>query len=123
MKKKPSQKERMKQTLELYGEEHIELRKSKPTPEQVRAANIKVVVAEPGWQMIRHRLIGTWKTHPEQNIWLIEQWLDDGKDPIRVRQILNYLTSSGFRIGIISHPEIDRLRDKVRSIWSDMLAS
>jgi hypothetical protein len=121
MKKKPSQKERMKMTLELYGDEHREFRKTNPTPQEVRAANIKVVVAEPAWQKIRHGFIGTWNDTPKENVWVLEQWLGDGKDPIRVRQILNYVTSSGFRIGIISHPEIDRIRDKVRGIWKKML--
>lgn len=121
MAKKISGRERMKVTLELYGDEHQKLRDSNPSAKQVRASNIKVVVAEPGWQEIRHKLVGTWKETPEKNIEMIEKWLGSGKDPIRVRQVLNYLTSSGFRIGIISNPEIDRLRDKVRKIWADML--
>lgn len=121
MKKTPSQKDRMRLTLELYGDEHRAFRKSGPSPEEVRAANIKIVVAEPAWQKTRHGFIGTWNKTPKENVWVLEQWLSDGTDPIKVRQILNYVTSSGFRIGIISHPEIDRLRDKVRDIWKKML--
>lgn len=121
MTKKIKGKDRMKITLELYGDDHKKLRASNPSPETVRATNIKVVVAEPGWQEIRHKLVGTWKDTPDENIKLLEDWLEDGSDPIRVRQVLNYLTGSGFRIGIITHPEIDRLRDKVRKIWASLL--
>jgi hypothetical protein len=117
-----NQKDRKRITLETYGDDHIAFRRSKPTAAQVRAANIKVVVAEPGWQDIRHEFIGTWNKTPAENVKVLEEWLGDGSDPIRVRQVLNYVTSSGFRIGIISHPEIDRIRDKVRSIWEQHLA-
>jgi hypothetical protein len=115
-----NQKDRMKITLETYGDDHKAFRKSNPSPTEVKAANIKVVVAEKGWQEIRHNFVGTWNKSPAENVKVLEKWLGDGKDPIRVRQILNYVTSSGFRIGIISHPEIDRIRDKVRSIWDEL---
>jgi hypothetical protein len=115
------QENRMSLTLKEFGEDHKAFRKSNPTAKDVRAMNIKVVVAEPGWQQIRHDFIGTWKKTPEINVSRLRKWLGRYDDPIRVRQVLNYLTSSAFRIGVISHPSIDKLRDKVRIEWKKML--
>ena len=62
--KKLSQKERMKVTLDMFGDMHKKLKESNPTAKEVRAANIKVVVASPEWQKIRHDFIGTWNDTP-----------------------------------------------------------
>lgn len=120
---KYAQKDRMKATLDRFGTAHNAFRMTKPTPQEVRAMDIRVIVAQPEWQQIRHDFIGTWKdkTKIPDNIKKMQQWLGDGKDPIKVRQILNYVTGSGFRIGIISDPRISQFRDKIRQIWASML--
>jgi len=121
---KYAQKDRMEQTLLRFGVAHNAFRATKPTPQEVRAMDIRVIVAQPEWQQIRHDFVGTWKdkANIQANINRLKNWLGDGKDPIKVRQILNYLTGSGFRIGIISDPAIDIFRDKVRQIWAGMLS-
>lgn len=119
--KKVSQKERMEITLRKYGDEHRKFRQSNPTPEEVRAANIKVVVAQPEWQKIRHSFIGTWQDTPKQNIKKMRDYVGSMTDPIKVRQVLNYVTSSGFRIGIISHPSIAEFREEIRDAWAKLL--
>jgi hypothetical protein len=118
--KKLSQKERMEITLRMYGDKHKEFRKSDPTPREVKAANIKVVVAQPEWQKIRHGFIGTWNDTPEENVRTMRKYIGNMKDPIKVRQVLNYVTSSGFRIGIIDHPDITKFREEVRDAWKNL---
>jgi ABC-type sulfate transport system substrate-binding protein len=119
--KKLSQKERMDVTLRMFGDMHKELRKSNPTAKEVRAANIKVVVASPEWQKIRHAFIGTWQDTPEENVKVMRDYIGNMNDPIKVRQVLNYVTSSGFRIGIISHPSISKFREEVREAWANLI--
>jgi hypothetical protein len=119
--KKLSQKERMDITLRMYGDKHQQFRKSNPSPSEVRAANIKVVVAQPEWQRIRHSFIGTWQDTPKENVQKMRNYVGSMTDPIKVRQVLNYVTSSGFRIGIISHPFITKFREEIREAWSRLL--
>lgn len=119
--KKLSQKDRMKVTLSMFGDMHKELRRSHPTAKEVRRANIKVVVASPEWQKIRHDFIGTWHEHPEENIKIMRDYVGNMTDPIKVRQVLNYVTSSGFRIGIISDPSITKFREEIRDAWARLL--
>lgn len=120
---KYSQEERMEKTLQRFSVEHQRFRDSKPTPSEVRGMDIRVIVAELGWQEIRHSFIGTWKNKDKVkgNVQRLRDWLGDGSDPIKVRQVLNYVTGSGFRIGIISDPAIERFRDEVRAIWKGLL--
>lgn len=122
---KYAQKDRMSATLNRFGVAHNAFRATKPTPQEVRAMDIRVIVAQPEWQQIRHDFIGTWKNKEKipSNIKRLEAWLGDGSDPIKVRQILNYVTGSGFRIGIISDPKISQFRNYVRNIWSNLLNS
>ena len=111
------------ETLRLYGEECKKFAESNPSAAEVRSANIKMVVAEPVWQDMRSRYVGTWKT-PETmrtNILEMRDYLGDMIDPLKVRRSLNYLTSSAFRIGIISSPEISDLRDEVRIAYAKLL--
>lgn len=119
--KKLSQKERMKVTLDMFGDMHKKLKESNPTAKEVRAANIKVVVASPEWQKIRHDFIGTWNDTPEENVKRMRDYIGNMSDPIKVRQVLNYVTSSGFRIGIISHTSITKFREEVREAWATLI--
>jgi len=88
---------------------------------EVRAMDIRKVVDNPEWQELRAALVGTWKEFPSRNAHRLRSYIGDMSDPLKVRRVLNYLTGSGFRIGIISHPDITKLRDEVRAKWKEML--
>lgn len=77
---------------------------------------IKEVVNDPEWQTLRKSFVGTWKTLPKENIARLRLYLGNGSDPLKVRRIHNYLTGSAFRIGIISHPSIDKLLYEVKQL-------
>ena len=111
------------ETLKLYGEACKKFAASNPSASEVRSANIKMVVAEPVWQDMRARYVGTWKQPilMRTNILEMRKYLGDMMDPLKVRRCLNYLTSSAFRIGIISSPEISKLRDEVRIAYAKLL--
>jgi hypothetical protein len=74
------------------------------------------VVSDPEWQSIRRSFLGTWKKTPADNVARLRAYLGDGSDPLKVRRLLNYLTGSAFRIGVISHPHIDSLLALVRTL-------
>lgn len=79
---------------------------------------IRKVVADREWQALRRSLVGTWKRKPRANVAALRRYLDGRwDDPFALRRVLNYLTGSAFRIGIIAHPDVDKLRDEVRTIW------
>jgi hypothetical protein len=78
---------------------------------------IQELVKDEEWQKLRSSLVGTWKTNPERNCKLLKQYLGDIHtcEYKKLRIVLNYLTGSGFRIGIIKHPCIDSLRNEIKS--------
>ena len=114
---------RKETTLKTFGSKLKEFTDSNPTAKQVRAQNIKIVVAEPEWQDIRAGFVGTWKDKEQavKNVNRLRSYLGSMKNPLKVRRALNYLTSSAFRIGIISSKEISELRDEVRLAWKELL--
>jgi hypothetical protein len=80
--------------------------------------SVSELVQDPGWQKIRVSLLGRWKGSPE---WCINQLkgylgsIDDAPDD-RLIIILNYLTGTAFRTGMISsrdNPQIAELRTGV----------
>lgn len=79
--------------------------------------NIKEVVNREDWQSLRKTFLGTWKKTPEENIKKLRVYIGDisyaESDILRI--VHNYLTGSGFRMKVISHPEIDRLREEVKA--------
>lgn len=79
--------------------------------------DIRKVVDLPEWQALRKQLVGTWKVSPVENVQKLRKFGDDLSDPRKVRILLNYLTGSGFRIGIISHPDITIFREEVREAY------
>ena len=86
--------------------------------------NIKDVVNRPDWQEIRAALVGTWKHEPVVSIGKLRVFLgviQDAEDE-KLRIVHNYLTGSGFRIGMISHDEINRLLDEVRKARKRILS-
>jgi len=76
--------------------------------------DIRVVVNMEEWQILRKSLVGTWKHKSAENVLKLRVFGGDLTDPRRVRILLNYLTGSGFRIGVIDSAEIREFRDIVR---------
>jgi hypothetical protein len=78
-------------------------------------ANIQTLVKDPEWQKLRKALVGTWKDKPADNVQKLRNYLGSKPwtDAIKLRIVHNYLTGSGFRIGLISHPEITKLKNQV----------
>jgi len=78
--------------------------------------DIREVVKRNDWQELRKTFIGTWKTRPNINTAVLRNWLGpiQSAEDDKLRIIHNYLTGSGFRIGVIKHPGIDELLNEVR---------
>ena len=78
--------------------------------------NIIDIVKLPEWQKLRKSLVGTWKKTPEENVKKFRKFI--GPKPWtnkrKLRIMLNYLTGSAFRIGIISSPSITKLLNDVK---------
>ena len=76
---------------------------------------IQDLVKDEEWQKLRSSLVGTWKTNPERNCKLLRNYLGNihncSYDKLRI--VMNYLTGSGFRMGIIKHPCISQLRKDI----------
>jgi len=79
--------------------------------------NIQEIVNLPEWQTLRVSLVGTWKKTPIANTYKIMAFLGDLENtPNRKLKIIhNYLTGSGFRLGVIKHPLIDKLLSEVKA--------
>ena len=73
---------------------------------------IQDLVKDEEWQKLRSSLVGTWKTYPERNCKLLRNYLGNIQTCSyeKLRIVMNYLTGSGFRMGIIKHPCISQLR-------------
>jgi len=76
--------------------------------------DIREIVNLPEWQELRKSLVGSWKHTPKENVQKLRAFGEDLSDPRKVRLLLNYLTGSGFRLKVISHPEIDAFREEVK---------
>lgn len=76
---------------------------------------IRDLVKDEEWQKLRSSLVGTWKTYPERNCKLLRNYLGDIQTCSyeKLRIVMNYLTGSGFRMGIIKHPCISQLRKDI----------
>lgn len=111
---------RANQTLSLNGFKLKDLYLKNLSPREVKALDIKIVVADPEWQKIRSSFVGTWKTDAKKNISVLKKYVGDMSDPFKVRRVLNYLTGSAFRMGIINSPEIEKLRNQIRTAWNNM---
>lgn len=83
-------------------------------PDPAAGVDIRQVVDDPTWQALRRSLVGTWKDSPVYNVVKLREYLGDFSDPFKLRRVHNYLTGSAFRIGVISHLEIDLLLEQVR---------
>jgi hypothetical protein len=78
--------------------------------------SIKEIVDDPEWQALRRSFLGTWKCQPEKNVAALKAYLGDASCALRLRRVHNYLTGSGFRLGVISHPAIDQFLNEVRNL-------
>ena len=76
---------------------------------------IRELVKDEEWQKLRSSLVGTWKTNAERNCKLLRNYLGDIHNCSyeKLRIVMNYLTGSGFRMGIIKNPCINQLRKDI----------
>lgn len=85
--------------------------------DMVVGVDTKKVVDLPEWQEIRVSLLGKWKLDPIGNLNKLKKFLG----PIttttnrKIRIIHNYITGSGFRLGIIKFPELEKFQNDVRN--------
>ena len=76
---------------------------------------ISELVKDPAWQKLRISLLGQWKINPIKCCQKLREYLgsisNTTEDKLRI--VMNYLTGSGFRHGVIKHPCIQKLRDEI----------
>jgi len=86
----------------------------------MRHEHLKEIVSDPEWQKLRKSLLGKWRLHAVENLDVLKAYLGDlsavNREDPKFLRVFNYLTGSGFRIGIISHPAIDEYLTKLRQI-------
>lgn len=77
--------------------------------------SMKDLVNDPEWQELRQSLIGTWKTNQVSNCKRLRSYLGNIRncEERKLRIVMNYLTGSGFRMGIIKHDCIQNLRNDI----------
>lgn len=78
-------------------------------------STISELVKDPEWQKLRSSLVGTWKVKPEENCKLLRNYLGSIQNCKyrKLKIVMNYLTGSGFRMGVIKHPCINQLRSEI----------
>lgn len=89
----------------------------------VKGMDIKVVVDDAEWQVVRKSLIGNWKNNHIQNVVTLRTYFYKYKDnPLAIRRLVNVLTGSVHRVGHTKgQKETDALRRDVRIVWRNML--
>tara|TARA_R110000824_G_scaffold136056_1_gene299577 strand:+ start:1277 stop:1618 length:342 start_codon:yes stop_codon:yes gene_type:complete len=89
----------------------------------VKAMNIKKVVDDHEWQILRKKLIGNWKNNHTYNVSLLKKYAKKyWNDPLAIRRVINVLTGSVHRVGWTKgQDETDALRSLIRKHWRDML--
>lgn len=90
---------------------------------EVKSMNIKRVVDNPEWQVLRKKLIGNWINNHTYNVDLLREYFErDKSNPLVVRRVLNVLTGSVHRTKkTFGQVETDLLRRDVRITWRNML--
>lgn len=85
--------------------------------DMVVGVDTKKVVDLPEWQEIRVSLLGKWKTDPKGNLEKLRKFLGNISTTSnrKLRIVHNYVTGSGFRLGIIKSPEIEKFQNEVRA--------
>ena len=91
--------------------------------EKVRAMNIKEVVDNDEWQIVRKSLIGNWKNNHLKNVHTLREYFNSNyNDPLAIRRLVNVLTGSVHRVGhTFNQKETDIIRFDVRVRWAEML--
>lgn len=89
--------------------------------QKVRSMDIRSVVRDSQWQILRRSFLGTWKKTPEKNVTMLRNYYDP-ENPYKTRIVLNYLTGTCFRSGNVSHPAITELLEEVRKNWYSKLS-
>lgn len=91
--------------------------------QEVRAMNIKIVVDDPEWQVLRKSLIGNWMQNHRINVSALDKYfMDNMENPLAIRRLVNVLTGSVHRTGKTKNqPETDDLRRRVRVQWKALL--
>lgn len=76
---------------------------------------IKEIVKSPKWQKVRQSLVGNWNLKADWCCLQLRKFISPmNKATVsELRIMMNYLTSSGFRMGKIKHPCIQPLRTEV----------
>jgi len=80
--------------------------------------DIRDIVDNSQWQNVRKSLLNNWKLKPIKNVNILKNYLKTGNGNIKFRalRIYNYLTGTAFRIGMIKHKEIDKLKKEVKRL-------
>lgn len=76
----------------------------------------QLVDADKKWQELRNSLRGTWKNNAKENCQKLRHYMGGSPGTATKEQlaiVMNYLTGSGFRMGVIYHSEIDKLRKEI----------
>ncbi len=91
--------------------------------QEVKAMNIKKVVDDPEWQVLRKSLVGNWKNNHIHNVNNLRAYFDKYPEcPLATRRLVNVLTGSVHRVGHTKgQTETDLLRRDVRIRWRTML--
>jgi hypothetical protein len=77
-----------------------------------------LVNADKKWQTLRDSLRGTWKEHAKENCQKLRHYMGGSPKSATKEQlviVMNYLTGTGFRLGIIDHVEINKLKKEISS--------
>ena len=74
------------------------------------------LVQRSDWQNLRESFLETWKDHAPENVKRLRGFLGptNKADVDKLLIVYNYLTGTGFRLGIISDPTITKLRTEVK---------
>jgi hypothetical protein len=80
-----------------------------------KGQDIRQIVDDPEWQELRLSFIGTWKSKVEENVIKLEKYLGDDPSEMKLVRVYNYLTGTGFRMGVIGNSETENLKNLVKS--------
>lgn len=107
--------------LKDLNEKELTYQEKLDSEEYVLKMNIKDIVQIPEWQKLREYFVGKWTTQPEKNLQMLKDFAGNLKtlSNRRLRIVQNYVTGSGFRIGKISSPSIEKFTDDVRKEVAD----
>ncbi len=73
------------------------------------------IVKDPDWQKVRKSLINQWRKRPDWCCQKLRKYLGpiSKTEDKKLVIVMNYLTGTGFRTGVIKHPCINKIRDQI----------